>query len=88
MPPALKKGASKKKKQAVISETMKDLHAGPGHAKRTRNQEIAIAEKQAGNSRQPSAKTKPAMATSGNTATDANMFRKTKKRRPRNQGRH
>jgi hypothetical protein len=51
LPKALKKGASKKKKQAVIGATMHDLKHGPGHSKRTRAQEIAIAEKQAGNSK-------------------------------------
>ena len=51
LPKPLKKGASKKKKQAVISATMHDLKHGPHHGERTRAQEIAIAEKQAGNSR-------------------------------------
>lgn len=51
LPKALKKGASKKKKQQVIGETMHDLKHGPHHKDRTRDQEIAIAEKQAGNSK-------------------------------------
>jgi len=51
LPKALKPGASKKKKQQVIGETMHDLKHGPHHGDRTHKQEIAIAEKQAGNSR-------------------------------------
>jgi hypothetical protein len=51
LPKALKKGASKKKKQAVIGATMHDLKHGPHHKDRTHVQEIAIAEKQAGNSK-------------------------------------
>lgn len=51
LPPRLKRGASKKAKQKVISETLHDLKHGPHHKDRTRKQEIAIAEKQAGNDR-------------------------------------
>ncbi len=51
LPKKLKKGASKEKKQQVIGDTMHDLKHGPHHKDRTRKQEIAIAEKQAGNSR-------------------------------------
>jgi hypothetical protein len=51
LPKPLKRGASKVAKQKVIGETMHDLKHGPHHAQRTRAQEIAIAEKQAGNSR-------------------------------------
>jgi len=51
LPKPLKRGASKVKKNKVISETMHDLAHGPHHKDRTRAQEIAIAEKQAGNSR-------------------------------------
>lgn len=51
LPKKLARGASKKKKQEVIGATMHDLKHGPGHKGRTRAQEIAIAEKQAGNSR-------------------------------------
>jgi hypothetical protein len=51
LPKKLAKNASKKEKQNVIAETMSDLKHGPHHKDRTRTQEIAIAEKQAGNSR-------------------------------------
>jgi hypothetical protein len=51
LPKALKKGASKKKKQAVVKETMHDLKHGPSHSKRTHEQEVAIAMKQAGMSK-------------------------------------
>ena len=51
LPKPLKRGASKARKQSVISETMHDLKHGPHHGERTRAQEIAIAEKQAGNSK-------------------------------------
>jgi hypothetical protein len=56
LPKALKPGASKKKKQDVIGATMHDLKHGPHHKDRTRAQEIAIAEKQAGNSKPKSKK--------------------------------
>lgn len=58
LPKKLKRTASKAKKQKVIAETMHDLKHGPHHGERTRAQEIAIAEKQAGNSRKPSRKKK------------------------------
>lgn len=48
LPKPLKKGASKKKKQDVVSETMHDLKHGPHHKDRTHNQEVAIAMKQSG----------------------------------------
>ena len=48
LPKALKKGASKKKKQSVVKATMHDLKHGPHHKDRTREQEIAIAMKQSG----------------------------------------
>jgi len=48
LPKALKKGASKKKKQEVVKATMHDLKHGPHHKDRTREQEIAIAMKQSG----------------------------------------
>ena len=51
LPKPLAPGASKGKKQAVIGATLHDLKNGPHHGQRTRAQEIAIAEKQAGNSR-------------------------------------
>ena len=51
LPKPLAPGASKAKKQSVIGATMHDLKNGPHHGARTRAQEIAIAEKQAGNSR-------------------------------------
>jgi hypothetical protein len=58
LPKKLAPGASKKKKQNVIAATMHDLKHGPHHKDRTRAQEIAIAEKQAGNSRKKSPKKK------------------------------
>ena len=51
LPKKLKKGASKEEKQKVIGDTMHDLKHGPHHKDRTHKQEIAIAEKQAGNSK-------------------------------------
>lgn len=54
LPKPLKRGASKKAKQSRISAVMHDLKHGPHHKDRTRAQEIAIAEKEAGNSRRPS----------------------------------
>jgi hypothetical protein len=48
LPKKLAKGASKKKKQEVVAETMHDLKHGPHHKDRTRAQEIAIALKQSG----------------------------------------
>jgi hypothetical protein len=71
LPKKLAKGASKSKKQEVISKTMSDLKHGPHHKDRTRKQEIAIAEKQAGNSRPKKKKSKKPHGS----------------RRPRNQGR-
>jgi hypothetical protein len=56
LPKKLPAGASKAKKQAVIGKTMSDLQHGPHHGDRTRAQEIAISEKQAGNSRGSSKK--------------------------------
>lgn len=51
LPKPLKRGASKKAKQKRIGAVMHDLKHGPHHKDRTRAQEIAIAEKEAGNSR-------------------------------------
>jgi hypothetical protein len=48
LPKPLKKGASKKKKQDVVGETMHDLKHGPHHKDRTHKQEVAIAMKQSG----------------------------------------
>jgi len=58
LPKKLKPGASKAKKKKVVADTMHDLKNGPRHGERTRAQEIAIAEKQAGNSRKKSARKK------------------------------
>jgi hypothetical protein len=58
LPKPLKKGAPRAKKQKVIAATMHDLKHGKHHGDRTRAQEIAIAEKQAGNSRKAPAKKK------------------------------
>lgn len=51
LPKALKPGASKAKKQKVVSETMHDLKHGPHHKDRTHEQEVAIAMKQSGQAR-------------------------------------
>jgi hypothetical protein len=51
LPAPLKKGASKKRKKKVVADTLHDLKEGPHHKDRTRNQEIAIAMKQSGQSR-------------------------------------
>jgi hypothetical protein len=48
LPKLLKKGASKKKKQEVVSATMHDLKHGPHHGERTHKQEVATAMKQSG----------------------------------------
>lgn len=47
LPKPLGSGASKSKKQEVVSETMHDLKHGPHHDERTHSQEVAIALKQA-----------------------------------------
>jgi hypothetical protein len=48
LPKPLKKGASKKKKQEVVSATMHDLKHGPHHGERTHKQEVAITMEQSG----------------------------------------
>ena len=48
LPKPLKKGASKKKKKAVVAEVMHDLKHGPHHKDRTHKQEVAIAMKTSG----------------------------------------
>jgi hypothetical protein len=51
LPEQLKKGAPKKKKEAVVKATMHDLKHGPHHKDRTHKQEVAIAMKQSGQSK-------------------------------------
>ena len=51
LPKALKRNASKPKKQEVVKETMHDLKHGPHHKDRTHKQEVAIAMKQSGQSK-------------------------------------
>jgi len=46
-----KRNASKSQKEKVVEETMHDLKHGPHHKDRTYKQEIAIAMKQAGESK-------------------------------------
>ena len=64
LPKKLAKGASKAKKQSVVSATMHDLKHGPHHKDRTHKQEVAIAMKQSGQSRGKSKK-KSAKKSSG-----------------------
>jgi hypothetical protein len=58
LPKPLKPGASKKKKDKVVAETMHDLKHGPHHKDRTHKQEVAIAMKESGQSRRAKAKGK------------------------------
>lgn len=51
LPKPLKPGASKKRKAAVVAQTMHDLKHGPHHKDRSHAQEVAIAMKQSGQSR-------------------------------------
>ena len=51
LPKPLKRNASKAQKEKVVEETMHDLKHGPHHQDRTHKQEIAIAMKQAGESK-------------------------------------
>jgi len=50
-PKPLKRNASKAEQKKVVAETMHDLKHGPHHKDRTHKQEIAIALKQAGESK-------------------------------------
>jgi hypothetical protein len=56
LPKALKKGASKKKKESVVKATMHDLKHGPHHKDRTHKQELAIAMKQSGQAKKKKTK--------------------------------
>ena len=58
LPKPLKRSASKRSKNKRIGEVMHDLKHGPHHKERTRSQEIAIAEKYAGNERKGKRKAK------------------------------
>ena len=51
LPKKLPRTASKGKKKRVVADTMHDLKHGPHHAERTHAQEVAIAMKQSGQSK-------------------------------------